>query len=404
MSTESPGLLRKYRDLLMKHAALVTKLEERTTLHVSTFRLSSWALETSDSALAVLRTGRMVLANSRWHDLCRLRGPWRRIDGREHTGPEHASLREVGLAEAEAVLTRTDEGTHIMRYRQTRAAEPLVLEVRTERVAGPAGGEVLVLARDVTVQALAEEELERARSTEVERAQIRALGELAAGIAHDLRNTLNAMRLRLEMLQRDTVIAQQSQRHLDALSRIVSDANGRVGRLQDFTRYKSGSTVELVQLVEVVRDAVDIARGGIEHRAQHTGKPLDLHVELPERLPLVAGSAMELRYVVINLLINARDAMPQGGTIHVRAGHRAKAVWLTVEDEGTGIPEEHLPNLFQPFFTTKGEKGTGLGLSMAHGVVTRAGGTLTAANRPEKGAVFTFRFPVAKAPARRKAR
>ncbi|WP_375756196.1 sensor histidine kinase [Corallococcus exercitus] len=246
--------------------------------------------------------------------------------------------------------------------------------------------------------------VEQAHIRALEQAHIRALGELAAGIAHDLRNALNAMRLRLEMLQRDTAIAETSQRHLDALACIVSDASGRVGRLQDFTRQKPTHQVEHVQLVEVVRDAVDIARGGIEYRARSTSAPLVLELALPDALPLVAGSAMELRYVVINLLINARDAMPHGGTIRVSAGHRSKTVWLKVEDEGTGIPEEHLANLFQPFFTTKGDKGTGLGLSMAHGVVTHAGGKLGAANRPEGGAVFSITFPALKAPTRRKAR
>ncbi|RKH52500.1 sensor histidine kinase, partial [Corallococcus llansteffanensis] len=81
------------------------------------------------------------------------------------------------------------------------------------------------------------------------------------------------------------------------------------------------------------------------------------------------------------------------------------AVRITVEDEGTGIPKEHLPNIFKAFFTTKGDKGTGLGLSMAHGVVKRAGGTLTAANRPKGGARFTLTFPALKAPpARRESR
>ncbi|MBN8229578.1 HAMP domain-containing histidine kinase [Corallococcus macrosporus] len=400
---ERPGLMRKYRELLTKHTALVRKLEERTTLHVSTFKLSSWALETSESALAVARTGRVILANSRWHALCRVKGPWRLLGPHGPTGPEHVSLRELTLAEAEGVLSQVEEGARLTRYRRSHADVPRVLELRTERVAGPVGGEVLLLAQDITVQVEAEEELVRARAVGVERAQIRALGELAAGIAHDLRNTLNAMRLRLEMLQRDTVIAENSQRHLDALTHIVSDASGRVGRLQDFTRQKPTGGVEHVQLVEVVRDAVDIARGGIEHRAQRTSAPLVLELALPDALPRVAGSAMELRYVVINLLINARDAMPHGGTIRVSAGHRAKTVWLKVEDEGTGIPEEHLPNLFQPFFTTKGDKGTGLGLSMAHGVVTRAGGKLSAANRSKGGAVFHITFPALKPPARRKA-
>ncbi|AFE09172.1 sporulation kinase A [Corallococcus coralloides DSM 2259] len=389
---ESQGLLRKYRELMKKHTALVRKLGEHTRRQVITFKLSRWALETNDSALAVMNTTSVVLANSRWHVLGRLRGPWRR----EEDGAERMALRDVGQAEAAAVLALT-EGARITRYRQVRESQPRVLEVRAERVTGHMQGQVLVLARDVTEQARAEEELASARATLLEREKVRALGELAAGIAHDLRSTLDAMRLRLELLQRDVDPAGQGQQHLDALARVVSDAEARVDRLQDFSRRKPGTVLERVQLMDVVRDAVDIVRGGIEHHARQGGHPLRLDVELPEGLPHVCGSAMELRYVIINLIINARDAMPRGGAIRVKAFRFGRAVRLTVEDEGTGIPEEHLPNIFKPFFTTKGDKGTGLGLSMAHGVVTQAGGTLTAANRPEGGAVFTLTFPALKA-------
>ncbi|TNV64001.1 sensor histidine kinase, partial [Corallococcus exiguus] len=390
---ESQGLLGKYRELMKKHTALVRKLGEHTRRQVITYKLSRWALETSDSALAVMNATSVVLANRRWHVLGRLRGPWRR----EEDGAERMALRDVGQAEAAAVLAHPEGVTRVTRYRQAREAQPRVLEVRAERVTGNMQGQVLMLARDITEQARAEEELANARATLLEREKVRALGELAAGIAHDLRATLNAMRLRLELLQRDVDPAGQGQQHLDALTHVVSDAEARVERLQAFSRSKPGTVLERVQLTGVVRDAVDIVRGGIEHQARQGGHSLRLDVELPEGLPHVSGSAMELRYVVINLIINARDAMPRGGAIRLRAFRFGRAVRLTVEDEGTGIPEEHLLNIFKPFFTTKGDKGTGLGLSMAHGVVTQAGGTLTAANRPEGGAVFTLTFPALKA-------
>jgi signal transduction histidine kinase len=307
----------------------------------------------------------------------------------------------VALAEASALLSPDGGSTRVVRYRQAREAQPKVLEVRTERVTGPVQDQALVLARDITAQARDEEELAQARATLLEREHVRALGELAAGIAHDLRNTLDAMRLRLQMLTREAPpVTDRGRQHLEALSSIVADASSRVDRLRDFSRRKADGTREHVQLSEVIRDAVDIARGGIEHQGQQESTTVRLEVEVPKRLPLVAGSAMELRYVIINLLINARDAMPLGGALRVRATRASDAVRLTVEDEGTGIPEEHLPHLFEPFFTTKGDKGTGLGLAMAHGVMTRAGGTLTAANRPKGGAIFTLTFPVLAPPSR----
>lgn len=248
-------------------------------------------------------------------------------------------------------------------------------------------------------QARSEEERERARQALIEHEHLRALGEMASGIAHDLANTLNAMRLRLELIQRDTGLSEHQRGHLDALMHIVSDARERVSHLHDFARQRPGQARpgEPVQLAGVVREAVEIARADLEEQAARAGILVSVEVEVPPLLR-VSGSAADLRYVFINLLLNARDAMPGGGTIRVR-GHASNGqAILTVEDEGTGIPEEHLPSIFRPFFTTKGRQGTGLGLSMAQGVISRAGGTITAANRPERGAIFTLTFPALPAP------
>jgi signal transduction histidine kinase len=226
-----------------------------------------------------------------------------------------------------------------------------------------------------------------------EQEHLRALGELASGIAHDLSNTLHSMKLRLEMIERDTEFAARQRGHLDALVRIVSDADTRLRHLRDFARQRPERASEQVQLADVIREAVEIARGDIEYCAARQGLSVRIELDVPP-LPRVSGEATDLRYVFINLLINARDAMPHGGTIRVRGTRVRSRIVITVEDEGTGIPEAHLHSIFRPFFTTKGSQGTGLGLSMAYGVMSRAGGSITAANRPEGGAVFTLTFPL----------
>ncbi|WP_233261843.1 sensor histidine kinase [Vitiosangium sp. GDMCC 1.1324] len=251
-----------------------------------------------------------------------------------------------------------------------------------------------------------DEEQARLRRTLAEREHLRTLGEMVLGVAHDLNNTLNAMKLRLELIQRDTRLAARQRDNLEALERIVSDASTRVHHLQDFARrHREERNGEPVLLAEVVREAMEIARGDLEQRAAREGLTLRLDVKVPP-LPPVSGSAADLRYVLINLLLNARDAMPRGGTIRVRGRHQRGQVILTVEDEGTGISQEHLPSIFEPFFTTKGRQGTGLGLAMAHGVISRAGGTITATNRPRGGARFTLTVPALSTPkpARRPAR
>jgi signal transduction histidine kinase len=280
------------------------------------------------------------------------------------------------------------------------------LEVRAERVNSNRRPidplSVLVVAHDITQQVRSERELALAQAALTEQERLRALGELASGVAHDLNNTLHAMKLRLELLRQGEILPSQSA-HLDALSRIVADASTRVQRLQDFSRQQVEPVNEQVQLEEVISESVEIARGDIEHRAAREGLSVRFVVELP-RLPPVNASATDLRYVFINLLLNARDAMPLGGTIRVRGAVDKGKVVITVEDEGTGIAEEHLRSLFRPFFTTKGQHGTGLGLSMAYGVMSRAGGTITAANRPEGGALFTLTFPLRLQPPAKKKR
>ncbi|NTX06500.1 ATP-binding protein [Myxococcus sp. CA040A] len=352
----------------------------------------SWALEGVAGALAVLREDVVLWVNLRWQSLTLARGPWRHVtDSGQEEGPALLTLRSVVAAEARAL--GVEETARTARY--SYAGGHQQMEVRVCRVSREAPV-VLVLARDVTEQVHVEEALARERRALAEREHLRMLSEQASGIAHDLSSLLVAMKLRLEMLQmsdlKQAAPAAAPPAHVDTLLRIVADATTRLSRLRDFARQRPESPVEPVQLADVVRDSVEIARDELESRAAKQGLTLLLDVDVP-RLPLVESSAADLRCVFLNLLRNARDAMPQGGTLRVRGRLAMGHSIITVEDEGTGIPEEHLLSIFQPFFTTKGQHGTGLGLSMAHDVVTRAQGTLTAANRPEGGAVFTITLP-----------
>jgi signal transduction histidine kinase len=108
----------------------------------------------------------------------------------------------------------------------------------------------------------------------------------------------------------------------------------------------------------------------------------------------VTGSAGDLQHVFINLLLNARDAMPDGGTITIRAFPQGDRVVVTVEDEGTGIPPSCLSRIFEPFFTTKHANGSGIGLAMARDTMSRSSGSICARNRPEGGACFELSFRV----------
>jgi len=221
---------------------------------------------------------------------------------------------------------------------------------------------------------------------------------VASGVAHDLNNVLNVMRLRLSLIQsRPADDAQSAQ--LASLARIIEDAAARVGRMQDLSRKQADETFELVDLRQVVDESVALAGTQLEQLSLD-GKRFGVVTDVAEHFQ-VRGNSAELKHLFVNLLFNARDAMPEGGTISIQA-HREEggAVVVTVADEGSGIPEENLERVFDSFYTTKGKEGTGLGLSMARGAMARIGGSITARNRAPRGAEIVLRFPrSAEAPA-----
>jgi PAS domain S-box-containing protein len=255
---------------------------------------------------------------------------------------------------------------------------------------------VLVVGQDITARVQAEEELRRNREVLLNQERLKAVGELASGIAHDLNNSLNALRLRVELLCADSTLSPRHNESLQLISRIVRDAGSTIGRLQDFARRRHDRPVESVNLNAVITQSVEIAKSTLEEKNFLSDRSIRVEMDVPG-LPLVLGDPGEMRQIFLNLLLNAQDAMPVGGTIRITGRSEGEAIVIRVEDEGEGIPPEHLNHVFDPFFSTKGEGGTGLGLSIAYGAMSRIGGSIFAANRAEGGAVFTLSFPLAHA-------
>jgi len=253
---------------------------------------------------------------------------------------------------------------------------------------------VLVAGQDTTDRVRAEEELRRNRETMASRERLTAVGELASGIAHDLNNSLNALSLNLELLRMERDVPGHYRERLELLTRIVGDANATIGRLQDFARRRHDHPVKPVNLAEIIRESLEMVHSTLQESSSVSGPSISVETDVPQ-LPLILGEPAELRQIFLNLLLNARDAMPAGGVIHIGGKIDRGEVVVTVADEGNGIPAEYLDRVFDPFFTTKGERGTGLGLSVAYGAMARLGGSISAANAPSGGAVFTLRFPLA---------
>ncbi len=240
------------------------------------------------------------------------------------------------------------------------------------------------------------EELGRRESILVESHKLRAVGTLTAGVAHELNNPINNITLTSHLLLEDYDSLPDAERH-EMITDIIHEAERTkkiVGGLLDFTR-QSESKVEPLDLAEVVKNTL-----ALSHNQLHL-KGVRATLQVAPHLPLVHGDSQQLSQVVLNLVLNAVDASPKGGTIEVSV-HRAKDenfVEIRVQDHGTGIPSHILPSIFDPFFTTKPKgKGVGLGLSICKGILSRHGGELTVETEVGKGATFSVQLPVTSFP------
>ncbi len=255
--------------------------------------------------------------------------------------------------------------------------------------------------------------LQAAQTELVRSEQLRGLGQMAAGIAHDLNNTLATVLGQAELL-RLRATQSEVQEGLALLETAAADGAAVVRRLQEFARPKGTSPLAPCDLAVVVREAVELTRPRWQDEPQRRGVTITVEVAL-DNLPLIQGSPPELREALTNLIFNATDAMPDGGVLTIvgrvvpatndggretgnePAGGLLSSVpgrWveLTVTDTGSGMPPEVQEKLFEPFFTTKGVKGTGLGLAVAYGIMARHGGTITVASAPRQGTTFTLTF------------
>jgi len=220
--------------------------------------------------------------------------------------------------------------------------------------------------------------------------KLAALGTLASGIAHEINNPLGIISSRIEVMLLEAETEPLPQSLVDDLLTVHKHAE-RVARIaQGLLSFSRQSSTEMgtVDLNRVVEDTVLLARGQIEKSG------IAIEMTLAPALPPVRGNPNALSQVVLNLLTNARDAMPGGGRVAIVTAPApdAGAVEIVVSDTGHGMSAETLSRIFDPFYTTK-PNGTGLGLSIVYGIVHDHGGTITTESTPGEGTRFVVRLP-----------
>ena len=237
------------------------------------------------------------------------------------------------------------------------------------------------------------EDLKAAQDTVVRGATLRAVGELAAGAAHHLNNLMAVVLGRTQLLlMREP--PQQMIQSLKTIERAVVDAADTVRRIQAFSRTDRGEALSPeVDLNAVIREGVQLTRPRWEHEAQVKGAGIEVVFE-PGPLPNISGRAAEFREVITSLILNAVDAMPKGGRIHIRTVRDGDRAVVSVQDSGVGMSSEVKRRAFEPFYTTKGVKSTGLGLAVAYGTVRRRGGDITVESTEAQGTTVSFWVPL----------
>jgi signal transduction histidine kinase/ActR/RegA family two-component response regulator len=234
--------------------------------------------------------------------------------------------------------------------------------------------------------------VEESQQRNIRSERLRALGEMAGGVAHDFNNVLAVVVGRAQLLQRQ-IEAPELRRQLAIIEHVAQDGAQTVRRIQEFARMRRTRPWQQVDVTEVVREVVEAARPRWSDQAQARAVTYTMRLDL-QPVPPVTGDPAELRETFLNLLFNALDAMPQGGAVTFSTAVQGDRVVCVVADTGVGMSEAERQRCFEPFFTTKAEHGTGLGLSIVYGIVTRHGGEIEVWSQPGAGSRFTVRLPL----------
>jgi signal transduction histidine kinase len=233
--------------------------------------------------------------------------------------------------------------------------------------------------------------LQKTQQQLIQAAKLSSIGQLSAGVAHELNNPLSGVliytRLMKEKLAKNTIDKEQLQNNLTKIESAIDYCTGIIRGLLDFAR----QTEPLLRPVTVSR-AIDKALSLVEH--QPNMKLLEVVRDEPPDLPLVVADFNQLVQVFINLLVNSIQSMENKGKITIRTGAEEGWVKMSISDTGCGIPEENMDKIFTPFFTTKEDiKGVGLGLAVSHGIIERHGGRIETQSEVGKGSIFTIFMP-----------
>ena len=258
------------------------------------------------------------------------------------------------------------------------------------------------------------DDLRQSQQTVLQQERLRALGEMASGIAHDINNAISPVALYTQsLLQNEPNLSARTREYLETIERAIDDVAATVARMREFYRQREPQlSLAPADLNSLAQQVLDLTRARWSDMPQQRGVAIRTHTELAPEMPPIMAAESEIRDALTNLVFNAVDAMPEGGTLTIRttvtesspaadAGPPVRYAHLEVTDTGHGMDEETRRRCLEPFFTTKGERGTGLGLAMVYGMVKRHSAEIEIESAVGSGTTvrLSFAAPTAVAPA-----
>jgi len=234
------------------------------------------------------------------------------------------------------------------------------------------------------------DDLRQTQQVVMQQERLKALGQMASGIAHDINNAISPVALYTEsLLEKEPQLSPRARDYLTTIQRAIDDVAQTVARMREFYRQREPQLMSKpVQLNPLVQQVMDLSRARWSDMPQQRGIFIKTETDLAPELPAIMGVESEIREALVNLVFNAVDAMPDGGTLTLRTRaleRPGQPVLVEVSDTGIGMDDDTQRRCLEPFFTTKGERGTGLGLAMVYGAVRRHGAEIEIDSTPGKG-------------------
>ncbi len=374
-------ILASRENLAHLNQSLEVAVEARTHALVESEAKYRIVVESSPQGILILREGHVVFANPA---LAQMTGRPAAELLLPEFDPVTLFVAESQQALREVVASPDRFGTQVEAEMIHSSGRRIYVEVQAAKLLFQNAASTMILISDVTALRDLQERLVRGE-------KLRALGELAAGVAHDFNNNLGIILGRTQLLLmrvNDPEVAAG----LNVVRQAAMDGGEAVRRIQQFSRIREDRAPEVLALPAIAAEVVEITRGKWKNESERRGVKVEVGIEENAPLPIL-GSRAEIREALTNLIFNSVDALPKGGEIKIRCRSADRAAILEVADNGVGMTEEVKSRMFEPFFTTKGMSGNGLGLSMVYGIVSRHRGAIEVDTRPESGTVVRMRFP-----------